>query len=75
VGTDQTRSGYGSLAKFTEAEVDAAQRFAVQGTKLDREVAEQLLVESKGGIDNLLNQVNPIGPNRFGVMPNQPYVR
>jgi RHS repeat-associated protein len=61
--------------KFTQAEVDAAQRFAVQGTKLDREIAEQLLIDSKGGIDNLLNKVNPIGPKRFGLMPNQPYVR
>jgi hypothetical protein len=61
--------------KFTQAEVDAAQRFAVPGTKLDREIAEQLLIDSKGGIDNLLNKVNPIGPKRFGVMPSQPYVR
>lgn len=61
--------------KFTQAEVDAAERFAVQGTKLDREIAEQLLIDSKGGIGNLLNKVNPIGPKRFGVMPNQPYVR
>jgi len=61
--------------KFTQAEVDAAERFAVQGTKLDREIAEQLLIDSKGGIDNLLNKVNPIGPKRFGVMPIQPYVR
>lgn len=61
--------------RFTQAEVDAAQRFAVPGAKLDREIAEQLLIDSKGGIDNLLNKVNPIGPKRFGVMPNQPYVR
>jgi hypothetical protein len=61
--------------KFTQAEVDAAQRFAVPGTKLDREIADQLLIDSKGGIDNLLNKVNPIGPKRFDVMPNQPYVR
>ncbi|MEO8695675.1 MAG: RHS repeat-associated core domain-containing protein [Acidimicrobiales bacterium] len=61
--------------KFTQAEVDAAQRFAVPGTKLDREIAEQLLVDSKGGVDNLLNVVNPIGPARLDLMPNQPYVR
>jgi RHS repeat-associated protein len=61
--------------KFTQAEVDAAQRISVPGSKLDREIAEQLLIDSKGGVPNLINVVNPIGPKRFGVMPNQPYVR
>jgi hypothetical protein len=61
--------------KFTQAEVNAAQRIAVPGSKLDREIAEQLLIDSKGGVPNLLNVVNPVGPKRFGVMPNQPYVR
>jgi hypothetical protein len=61
--------------KFTQAEVHAAQRFAVPGTKLDREIAEQALIDSMGGVDNLLNVVNPIGPARFHVMPNQPYTR
>jgi hypothetical protein len=27
------------------------------------------------GIDNLLNVANPIGPKRFGLMPDQPYLR
>ena len=61
--------------KFTQAEVAAAQRISVPGSKLDREIAEQLLIDSKGGVPNLVNVVNPIGPKRFGVMPNQPYVR
>ena len=47
----------------------------VTGGKLQREIAEQLLIDSKGGIDGLLNKVNPIGPKRVSVMPNQPYKR
>jgi len=61
--------------KFTQAEVDAAERIAVSGGKLDREIAEQLLIDSKGGIDGLVNEVNPIGPKRFDQMPSQPYSR
>jgi hypothetical protein len=61
--------------KFTQAEVDAAERAMVTGGKLQREIAEQLLIDSKGGIDGLLNKVNPIGPKRVSVMPNQPYKR
>ena len=61
--------------KFTQAEVDAAERAMVTGGKLQREIAEQLLIDSKGGVDNLLNKVNPIGPKRASNMPNQPYKR
>jgi hypothetical protein len=61
--------------KFTQAEVNAAERAMVTGGKLQREIAEQLLIDSKGGIDGLLNKVNPIGPKRVSVMPNQPYKR
>jgi hypothetical protein len=61
--------------KFTQADVDAAERAMVTGGKLQREIAEQLLIDSKGGIDGLLNKVNPIGPKRVSVMPNQPYKR
>lgn len=61
--------------KFTQAEVDAAERAMVTGGRLEREIAEQLLIDSKGGIDGLLNKVNPIGPKRVSVMPNQPYKR
>jgi hypothetical protein len=61
--------------KFTQAEVNAAERAMVTGGKLQREIAEQLLIDSKGGIDGLLNKVNPIGPKRVPVMPNQPYKR
>ncbi|MDP9904513.1 hypothetical protein J2S90_001468 [Arthrobacter bambusae] len=33
------------------------------------------MIDRMGGIDNLLNAVNPIGPGRFGLMPDQPYLR
>jgi hypothetical protein len=61
--------------KFTQAEVDAAERIAVSGGKTAREIAEQLKIDEMGGIDNLLNVRNPIGPARFSLMPDQPYVR
>lgn len=55
--------------RFTEAEVDAAERIALSGGKLARDIAEQLKIDEFGGIDNLLNKVNPIGPNRLSHMP------
>jgi RHS repeat-associated protein len=61
--------------KFKQAEVDAAERIAVSGGKTAREIAEQLKIDEMGGIEKLLNEVNPIGPARFSLMPNQPYVR
>lgn len=61
--------------KFTQAEVDAAERIHVGGGKTAREVSEQLKIDEFGGIDNLANKVNPIGARRFGLMPNQPYTR
>ena len=61
-----------STGKFTQAEVDAAERFAVSGGKTAREIAEQLKIDSAefGGIDNLLNKVNPIGVRRLDLMPD-----
>jgi hypothetical protein len=47
----------------------------VSGVKVDREIAEQMMIDRMGGTCNLLKKVNPIGPNRFGPMPNQPYTR
>jgi hypothetical protein len=38
-------------------------------------IGEQMMIDRMGGIGNLLNKVNPIGPNRFGLMHNQPYTR
>ena len=61
--------------KFTQAEVDNAARQAVSGGKLQREIAEQNMIDRMGGIKNLLNEVNPIGPKRFHMMPIQPYMR
>jgi hypothetical protein len=42
---------------------------------VQRAIAEQMMIDRLGGIDELLNMVNLIGPKRFGLMPNQPYVR
>lgn len=61
--------------KFTADEVANAARQSVRGGKGSREIAEQMMIDRLGGIDNLLNHVNPIGPRRFGQMPNQPYFR
>lgn len=41
---------------------------AVLGNKLVREVAEQVRIDQLGGIGNLLNKVNPIGPARQALM-------
>lgn len=61
--------------KFTPDEVENAAQIAINGGKTSREVAEQSMIDAMGGIDELLNYVNPIGPKRFGFMPNQPYWR
>jgi len=61
--------------KFTPDEVANAARQGVSGGKTQREIAEQTMVDRLGGIDNLLNEVNPIGPKRFDLMPDQPYLR
>ena len=61
--------------KFTQEQVDAARRFSVPGTKLDREIAEQTMIDALGGKTKLLNNRNPIGDRRCGLMPNQPYLR
>lgn len=61
--------------KFTAQEAAAAQRIAVPGGKTQREIMEQQEIDARGGVGNLLNLNNPIGPDRFGFMPNQPYRR
>ncbi len=65
-----------STGKFTQAEVDAAQRFEVLGGKTSREIAEQLKLDSLGGRDapGVLNKVNPIGDRRLNRLPPD-YVR
>jgi len=60
--------------KFTQAEVDQAERFGVSGGKTDREIAEQLKIDEFGGKKAVLNVVNPIGDARINLMPKG-YVR
>jgi RHS repeat-associated protein len=55
--------------KVTQAAADAAQRTEVLGGKTAREVAEQMRINQLGGIKNLENKVNPIGPARSGLLP------
>lgn len=52
-----------------QAEVGAAERVAVPGGKTVREVAAQMKIDGLGGVDSLLNKVNPIGPRRFDLLP------
>jgi hypothetical protein len=54
-----------NAGKFTQAEVNAARRILVLGGKVTREIAEQMMIDSYGGIVNLINERNPIGPARF----------
>jgi RHS repeat-associated protein len=71
---DQRLAGYVSSGRFTASEVADAERSLVTGGKTAREVAEQLEIDSRGGVANLLNIRNPIGEARFPLMP-QPYAR
>ena len=50
--------------KVTEEEAAQAVRQEVVGGKTAREIAEQRRIDELGGIRNLENKVNPIGPNR-----------
>jgi len=60
--------------RFTQAELNAAERIVVPGGKTAREIAEQQRIDAAGGIDELLNVRNPIGKRRLDLMP-QPYSR
>jgi hypothetical protein len=72
----QRLAGYVSSGRFTSEEVAAAERTLVTGGKTAREVAEQMEIDSRGGVQNpnLLNIRNPIGDARVPLMP-QPYAR
>lgn len=61
--------------KITPQQAAAATRIPVTGGKTQREMAEQQVIDRHGGIQNLDNLVNRIGPHRYGLMPNQPYIR
>jgi len=54
---------------ITQEAADSAQLFEVLGGKTSREVAEQAMIDSYGGVDNLANTVNPIG-GRPGLASN-----
>jgi hypothetical protein len=55
--------------RFSQAEVNAAERIGVSGGKTAREIAEQHKIDELGGIRALGNLRNPIGPRRFELMP------
>ncbi len=63
--------------KFTQAEANAAARIPVPGGKTKREVAEQKLIDTLGGLKggNLLNKVNPVGDKRIGSLMPPGYTR
>ncbi|MBT0774218.1 GIY-YIG nuclease family protein [Kineosporia sp. J2-2] len=54
--------------KFTPNQASAAAFFSVSGGKLRREIAEQRMIERLGGVENLENVNNPIGPLRRHLM-------
>lgn len=47
--------------RITEGAAASANRFEVLGGQTAREVAEQRLIDSSGGIPSLANRVNPVG--------------
>lgn len=53
----------------TTGTIDNAERYHVPGGKTARDIAEQFQIDALGGIDNLLNRINPIGPRRCDLMP------
>jgi RHS repeat-associated protein len=55
--------------RFTQAEVDAAERTAVYGGRTARQIAEQQKIDELGGVDVLLNKRNAIGEARLHLMP------
>jgi hypothetical protein len=59
-----------SDGRFTEAEIASARRIAVAGTKTDREIQEQLVLDSfiRRQVTTL-NQRNPVGQARLSLMP------
>jgi RHS repeat-associated protein len=57
------------VGRFTQREVDEAERIAVSGGKTAREIAEQHKIDALGGIRKLGNIRNPIGERRFHLMP------
>jgi RHS repeat-associated protein len=60
---EHVRSG-----KVSPEEAARAVRTEVPGGKTAREISEQRRIDELGGIQNLENKVNPIGPNRQHLM-------
>lgn len=52
------------LGQHGQRVAGSVQRWKVGGGKLQREIAEQARINRLGGISNLANKVNPIGPAR-----------
>jgi len=50
-------------------DLDTVVTRAVTGGKTAREIEEQLTILREGGIGNLLNELNPIGPARANLLP------
>lgn len=57
--------------KLFESELPNVKRTEVLGGKTSREIAEQLRINGLGGIGNLENRLNPIGPGRQYLLPQR----
>jgi hypothetical protein len=55
--------------KLNPAQLNTVRTTEVLGGKTAREVAEQLRIIERGGLENLENIRNPIGPARAGQLP------
>jgi RHS repeat-associated protein len=61
---DRRLSEHARTGKLPKESADMVTRTEVKGGKTTREVAEQKRIDEKGGIRELENKVNPIGPKR-----------
>jgi len=56
--------------KITQSAANNATKFEVLGGKTSREVAEQRVIDARGGLPSLANRENPVG-GRYGLLNNQ----
>jgi len=61
-----------ATGKLLPGDLPSVQTTEVLGGKTAREVAEQLRINQLGGVQNLENIRNPIGPARQYLLPNPP---
>jgi len=61
-----------STGKLLQRDISTVRTTEVLGGKTQREVAEQLRINELGGVRNLENTRNPIGPNRQHLLPPKP---